>query len=362
MKLYSTRISTIMLICFLIIFLLVLAGCDAQSTVEPEDEPGNADDEEQSEIQEGEDEDETVDGDIVYATNPVGTGYYSIAAGQGALLTKMTDLGVIVQPTSGPEGIAEALKSGQAQLCVMNPTLLRNFWQDDESIKAVRSVQGGNVLRFAFVTHEKTGIKEMADLKGRKVTFDGLSASHKQIAEGLLKAYGIDPENDITPMKMSFATGGFEDLAEGRTDVVIASLAGSKMEELASKVDPLVISVSEEKALEAAEYVPYLMPAVVDEDLPGAPAGTPVVGFLSAIYTTKDMSEDIAYLITKTLIENYQELIPIAEDLKEWIPENALTQNVKFPYHEGAIKYYKEVGMWTEEMDSWQQEILKEFE
>ena len=296
---------------------------------------------------------------LVLATNPVGTGYYIVAAAQGSLLTQKTNINVVVQPTSGPEGVIETLKSGQSQLVLMEPFLVRTFWKDEQDVKRVRTLQAGNILRFAFVTHEGTNIKTVSDLKGKRVTFTGLSASHTMIAQGILKAYGLDPEKDVKPLKMSFATAGLTDLAEGRTDAVIASIAGGKMEELASKIKTVVIPVEEDKAKESAQWAPMLLPSKLTIDVKGGPKGTPVVGMITALYTTKDLDEQAAYTITKALVENYKEIIPISEECAEWVPDAAVTPSAGFPYHPGAIKYYKEVGLWNDSMEKWQQEQLK---
>lgn len=298
---------------------------------------------------------------VIYATNPVGTGFYTTSAGQGSALTKYTNLNMVVQPTSGPEGVVQALKSGQAQIGLMEPFLMKLFWKDMEDFKRARSVQAGNILRFSFVTHEKTGIKSVADLKGRKVSFTGLSASHKLMAEAVLKAYGIDPEKDVMPMKMSFATMGFDDLSEGRTDAVMASIAGGKLEELGSKVKVVVLPIPEDKAMEAGKIAPLLIPALTPSGNPSVRQGIPVVGLLAVIFTTSGVAEDTIYTITKTLVEKHQELTPISEELSEWVPDAAVTSNAKIPYHPGAIKYYKERKLWSDKMEKWQEDKIKEF-
>ena len=290
--------------------------------------------------------------DLVYSTNPAGTGYYAIGAGQGGLLSSKTPLNVIVTPSTGPEGIVAALKSGETQLAINNPEHFTTYWKDSEGLydlSDIRSIQNGNTLCFSFVVNADSGINTVEDLRGKRVTFDGLSDTHKTMSEAILKAYGIDPEKDVQRMKMSFSTSGLTELAEGRTDACIASISGSKLDELASKISPRVLAVNEAQAAEVSSVYPSVVPARLGSEVPGGEKGLPCIGMPTALFCVDDLSEDIVYVITKTLMENYDSLSQICEELREWTPDAAVSKDAKFPYHRGAIKYYEEIGLWDDQ-------------
>lgn len=303
--------------------------------------------------------------DLVYITNPTGTGYYAIAAGQGALLTTDTPLNTIVTPSTGPEGIVASMKSGEAQLGVNCPNHFLTYWDDTDAgaygLENLRSIQNGNTLCFSFVVNADSGITSVADLAGKRVTFDGLSDTHIAMSEAILSAYGIDPQTGVERQKMSFSTSGLTELAEGRTDACIASIAGAKLEELASKITPLVLPIDADKAEIVSETYPALVPAQLFSEVPGGEKGMPIVGMPTALYCMDDMSDDVVYVITKTFVENYDDLALICEELKEWTKDRAVSEDIRFPYHDGAIKYYKEAGLWTDDMDTWNEAQKAEF-
>jgi TRAP-type uncharacterized transport system substrate-binding protein len=60
-------------------------------------------------------------------------------------------------------------------------------------------------------------------------------------------------------------------------------------------------------------------------------------------------------------MENARELDKMGPVFKEWgVKEYALPAQVVIPVHPGAIKYFKEAGMWTPAHEAQQQQVLGE--
>ena len=337
---------------------LILVACDSGGSQEPPPAPEPAPSAPEPAAPEPEGPAEVVIDpmDLVYVTNPTTSGYYAIGAGQGGLLTTETPLNIIVTPSTDPVGITAAVKMREADLQINNPQNVLDYFDEvegDRLLSDIRSIQNGNTLCFSLVTNADLGINTIPDLVGKRVTFDGLSDTHIRVTEAILTSYGVDPVADITRMKMSFSGAGFQDLAEGRTDAVIGSISGSKMEELASKINPLILPVEPAEAKMTSELYPAVVPAELPFDAPGGSKGLSSVGMPTGLFCTYDLPDDVVYVIVKTLVEGYDKLALINPELQEWTPENSVSTNVKFPYHDGAIRYYKEVGLWTNEIDAW---------
>jgi uncharacterized protein len=68
------------------------------------------------------------------------------------------------------------------------------------------------------------------------------------------------------------------------------------------------------------------------------------VGLFNFSIANKDMSDDLAYTITKTILENNAAMVKGHPAAKETIAANA-TRNSFLPFHPGAVRYYKEKGI-----------------
>ena len=79
-----------------------------------------------------------------------------------------------------------------------------------------------------------------------------------------------------------------------------------------------------------------------------------------------DLDEDMVYGITKVISVHYDEYKNSAPGANGWRIDGQQLENAFIPYHEGAIRYFKEVGIWTPEAEErqqqnlYRQEVLKE--
>ncbi|NIM05407.1 MAG: hypothetical protein GTN65_07290, partial [Armatimonadetes bacterium] len=71
-----------------------------------------------------------------------------------------------------------------------------------------------------------------------------------------------------------------------------------------------------------------------------------------------DLSEDVVYHFTKAFFTNLKAFHPVHASAKEYDLEGSL-QEPTIAYHPGAVRYYKEIGRWTPELESIQSKLLK---
>ena len=72
--------------------------------------------------------------------------------------------------------------------------------------------------------------------------------------------------------------------------------------------------------------------------------------------------ENLDYWMVKQLVENYDAYKDKHANLKDYTLEHALDWELWFcPQHAGTIRYYKDIGKWTPEMEARQQELLAKY-
>ena len=72
------------------------------------------------------------------------------------------------------------------------------------------------------------------------------------------------------------------------------------------------------------------------------------------------MSDDTVYAVTKAMYEKNDDFRAINKSLGGWKSENFATADVVVPYHDGAIRYFKEAGLWSDAMQARQDVLLAE--
>ena len=79
--------------------------------------------------------------------------------------------------------------------------------------------------------------------------------------------------------------------------------------------------------------------------LDGITAPTQLVAFDMVFFTQPSMSDDVAYQVTKTLYENKAGLAATFPAFNLFDPGKMAKTVRDVPFHPGAIKFYREVGL-----------------
>ena len=221
----------------------------------------------------------------------------------------------------------------------------------------LRAVLRGHGAVLQLFTLAKKGIKTPGDISGHSYMFN-MKGSPANISYGntLIEFYKLKDVKVLTATGTSHMVYSVRD---GVADVsqTVALGASSLIEtSLTHKMHFIPLSPDAQKYM--VEKNPWMEIKVI-------PAGTykgqdkdvPAVGYTVTLYTMRDTPEDLIYMMTKALLDHTDEFSKYHARAKEWTLESALQSPVT-AFHEGAIRYYKEKGIWTSEMDKVQENLL----
>lgn len=285
------------------------------------------------------------------ATPPAGTGSHSLGSGLAVVGSKATPISVRVQPYSGPNAWIPLLHSGEIEFGIMNildaymaQTGTGNY---EKPVPGLRVVSGG-VFPFtvAILVRDKSDIKQFKDLKGKRMAWDYGGHAITQIWQSaMLEITGVQP-TEIIQVRVSNIPDGVRAVAEGRIDAAQTGPGIGIVEEANAKEPIRFLSLPN---TDAANAILARYGALVVKSTPatGIKGDTYVVGYPLHLVTSTKVSERTVYSLVKVWWENLAELQTKHPLFKRWTKETQAITNFTVPYHPGAIKFYKEVGIWT---------------
>jgi TRAP transporter TAXI family solute receptor len=199
-----------------------------------------------------------------------------------------------------------------------------------------------------LVATDESGVKTVADLKGKRVSVNTAGSGTEIIANRIMEAAGIDPEKDIQRQRLSIGesvnamkdrkidafwwSGGLP--TAGVTD--LTSTPGLKVRFIANAE---YISKMSDK------YGPfYFKLAIPKGSYAGQDADVDTVGVANLLVVDEKFDAGLAYDIVKMMVDKQADLGAIHAEAKKFgLPQATVGSPV--PFHPGASKYYAEKGI-----------------
>jgi uncharacterized protein len=218
---------------------------------------------------------------------------------------------------------------------------------------------------FCFVTRRDANIRSVTDLKGKRVMclYPGNPAFTKG-ADLHFEAVGMT-RKDVQVVSFSGHEEGDMALKERRISAYIHPMPITSvmpyLQELGFEVPIRLVAAPKEK-LDAimAKYSYFrqdTVPAKIYGDLVDQ-KDMVSIGVAETLITQTGLSEDLVYKVMKAIFEHLPELIQYTPITRVWTGDPL--SSAVLPYHPGAIKFYKEKKMWTDELEKKQQQLLAE--
>lgn len=343
------------LVLVLVLSLTFVVGCSSA----PSDTPANTGDA-NGEQQQG------LPDQMSWVSYEVGSAGYAQAAAMANALTKQYGTKVRIMPADTSVGRIIALINGQTKF---------GFAADETSFAFEGTYDfasnnfGPQDLRvllakpavFTLATTEESGIETVEDCAGKRVYRVPGNTSHTVKMEAFL-AFGDITWDEVEIVDMPSYTAGMKGLAEGKLDVVCCNPNAATLYEVASSprgLRFLEFPASNTEGWKRLQAIcPWMAPGVdnrgagVDRDYEW-----PIYAF-PQIITMADTSEEEVYELMKAIDETFGLYKDANSEMPDWAVDKASGIPVGAPYHPGAIKYLKEKGLWTEEHEAWNNQML----
>ncbi|MFN0000853.1 MAG: TAXI family TRAP transporter solute-binding subunit [Burkholderiaceae bacterium] len=297
---------------------------------------------------------------LAFSTLGQGTAWYVYGATMAELLRKTLPAGsnIDVKPFSGGVGNAKLVAKNETPLglsfTVTNRWAMQGAEGYETKLDNLRGLVGGLDSYYLIVMGtSKLNANSLKDIKDRKLPVRLYTLPVGSLGElgakQMLKEYGIT-YNDIKAWGGTITHQGYKVIVDafkdGRADLLIAVITPRhpSITEIATFSDVKFLNVEPDRVngLKALGYQPSVMPADVFK---GQSQPVSTVGFPTVLITNAALPEPVAYMITKTVIDNKEALVRGHAGLAEFDPATSWKpENVGAPLHPGAERAYREKG------------------
>lgn len=200
-----------------------------------------------------------------------------------------------------------------------------------------------------FIAAEDSGIKSLADVKGKVINIGNPGSGNRQNAIDVFEAIGIDVDKDFQAEGLKAADAP-RTLQDGRIDGFFYTVGhpnGNIKEGTSGKRKTRIVPIEDISAL--VEKFPYYSLATIDmsqypEATNAADGTVTTVSMLATFVTSAKVSDDVVYAMAKEIFENIEEFKSLHPALASLTHESML-QGLTAPLHPGAEKYYREIGL-----------------
>lgn len=195
-----------------------------------------------------------------------------------------------------------------------------------------------------IVASADSGIRTMADLKGKRISVGAAKSGTELNARAIFKAAGIS-YSDLSKVEYLPFGESVELIKNRQLDATLqsAGLGVASIRDLATSVKIVVVAVPADVVAKVgdAAYQPSVIPA---NTYAGQTADVATAAIPNFLVTHNGVSDQLAYQMAKALYDNIDTLYAAHNAAKVIKRENAI-KGMPVPLHPGAERYYKEVGL-----------------
>ena len=306
-------------------------------------------------------------GSVTIGSNPAGTHVYAVAAGFAKVVQERTGMRATMRPYAGSSVYLPMLQRGEIAFGlntgIDSYLAYRGLPPYSEPMDRLRAVGVAFPLPIMYMVRADSGLTRIEDLRGKRVVIAFRSnAALEQLHTAILATGGLTPE-DVTPVVVAGLPDAMRMLTEGRADAVPTGLDTALAIQVHSSIPGGIryLTMGEDEAkLPAGMTGAVPVTATPGAASVGLEGPTRVAGVLDFLNSSTNVPEDVVYRVIKAIHENWDQLRREYVQLANQPADAIAPADVNHPYHDGAIRYYREVGLWTDAHEQNQARLLSE--
>jgi TRAP transporter TAXI family solute receptor len=288
------------------------------------------------------------------ATGGTGGVYYPLGGGLANILSKaIPGMSATAEVTGGSVDNMRLIGTGKPYLAFTQTDAAADALRGEDKFKGkpipVRTLAVAYPNRMHVVSVEGTGINKFEDIKGKRVSTGSPGSATEVFAFRVIEAAGLNVEKDVRRERLGVAES-VSALKDRKIDAFfwVGGLPTAAVTDLGATPGVKI------KLIDIAHLVPamakkhgniYIKDVIPKGTYPGQTTDNPQATVQNLIVAHENMSEQLAYNITKVIFDNQKALVAVHKEAESLTLANQKEANSALPWHPGALKFYKERGV-----------------
>ena len=276
--------------------------------------------------------------------------YYAYTGQVANVVADKSNVKITVVATGGSADNLKSMEQKMYDIATVQSDVMTyayngtNSFADTGALPNFRVLMGLYPETIQIITCDPS-IKSITDLKGKNVCVGDVGSGTYFNTVDVLAAYDMTID-DLNAVYQSFGEST-ESLIDGKIDAAVTTAGAPtpSITQLAESKDVYIISIDDEhmsKLLAACPwYAEITLPAGTYK---GVAEDAKTITVKATLVCSKDVSDDVAYNIVKTIFDN-KDAITALHEKGSYIDLSFATDGIAVPFAAGAAKYFAENGV-----------------
>lgn len=288
---------------------------------------------------------------ITVATGPTSGLYYPIGGAFSSLFQNRLGYKSSAQATgASAENITLILEGGAEMAIAMSDAVAQAYtgtgaYEGKKPATELRALLGLYPNYVQLVTTTKTGITKFSDLKGKRVGVGAPNSGVELNARMMYEAHNMT----YADSKIDYLNYG-EAIAQLKNNLVDAVFVTSGIPnptimELETTASIVLVPIEGEGLANLVKKYPFFVQEIIPKDVYNTKTDVSTASVRNIMIVNANLDADVAYDLVKGVYENIEDIQASHATAREHITLENSHLGVDLPMHEGAERYYREIGL-----------------
>ncbi|MGP1628688.1 MAG: TAXI family TRAP transporter solute-binding subunit [Giesbergeria sp.] len=277
--------------------------------------------------------------------------YYPLGVALSQIYAKaIPNVRATAQVTKASAENLNLLQAGRGELALALADSVSDAWRGEaeagfpKKLDKLRGLSGTYSNYIQIVANADSGIKTLADLKGKRISVGAAKSGTELNARAIFKAAGLSYA-DLAKVEYLPFGESVELIKNRQLDATLqsAGLGVASIRDLSTSVKIVVVPVPADVVAKVGDAA-YQMAVIPANTYTGQTQDVATAAIPNFLITHSGVPEELAYQMTKQMYENIDTLYAAHNAAKAIKLENAI-KGMPVPLHPGAERYYREVGL-----------------